>query len=117
MVIDNEIGGTILRSLRGIEVNQETMAVDIIHQCAIDPGHFLGNAHTLDYMNSEFLYPKLMDRERTDTWEKEGKTELFERATVSVKQMLSDHFPNYFGSLDERMTHFLCPEGVNLEPF
>ena len=103
MVIDNEIGGTILRSLRGIEVNQETMAVDIIHQCAIDPGHFLGNAHTLDYMNSEFLYPKLMDRERTDTWEKEGKTELFERATVSVKQMLSDHFPNYFGSLDEQV--------------
>ncbi|MEM7055916.1 MAG: hypothetical protein AAF392_03540 [Bacteroidota bacterium] len=23
-------------------------------------------------MKSEFVYPKLMDRERTDTWEKEG---------------------------------------------
>ena len=103
MVIDDEIGGMLLRSLRGIEVNQETMAVEIIHQCAINPGHFLGNTHTLDYMNSEFLYPKLMDRERTDTWEKEGKTELFDRATISVKQLLSDHFPNYFGSLDEQV--------------
>ena len=93
----------ILRSLRGIEVNQETMAVDIIHQCAIDPGHFLGNAHTLEYMNSEFLYPKLMDRERTDTWEKEGKTDLFHRATLSAQQILNNHFPNYFGSSDEQV--------------
>ena len=68
MVIDNDAGGMLLRTLRGIEVTDETMAVDIIHSCAIDPGHFLGSTHTLSYMNSEFVYPQLMDRERTDTW-------------------------------------------------
>ena len=47
---------------------------------------------TLEYMNSEFLYPKLMDRERTDTWENEGKTELFHRATKSAQQILNNHF-------------------------
>ena len=100
MVIDDEAGGMILRSLRGIEVTDETMAVDIIHQCAIDPGHFLGIPHTLTYMNSEFVYPQLMDRERTDTWENEGKTDLLERAREKADNILNSHFPNYFGAAD-----------------
>lgn len=103
MVIDNEAGGMILRSLRGIEVTEETMAVDVIHACAIDPGHFLGNPHTLSFMNSEFVYPRLMDRERADTWENEGKLDLLERAHDSAYAILETHFPNYFGSMDARV--------------
>ncbi|MEX0279381.1 MAG: trimethylamine methyltransferase family protein [Ruegeria sp.] len=103
MVIDNEAGGMILRSLRGIEVTDETMAVDVIHSCAIDPGHFLGNPHTLSFMNSEFVYPQLMDRERTDTWENEGKVDLLERAHDSAHAILGSHFPNYFGAADAQV--------------
>lgn len=103
MVIDDEAGGMILRSLRGIEVTDETMAVDVIHQCAIDPGHFLGNPHTLTYMNTEFVYPQLMDRNRTDTWENEGKTDLLDRARDRADEILSSHFPNYFGSADAQV--------------
>ncbi|MCE8509874.1 trimethylamine methyltransferase family protein [Ruegeria pomeroyi] len=103
MVIDDEAGGMILRTLRGIEVSDETMAVDVIHKCAIDPGHFLGNPHTLSYMNSEFVYPQLMDRERTDTWENEGKTDLLERAREKATRILDSHFPNYFGAADAQV--------------
>ncbi|WP_299081906.1 trimethylamine methyltransferase family protein [uncultured Ruegeria sp.] len=103
MVIDDEAGGMILRSLRGIEVTDETMAVDIIHKCAIDPGHFLGNPHTLNYMTSEFIYPELMDRERTDTWENEGKTDLLDRARDKANSILDTHFPNYFGAADAQV--------------
>ena len=103
MVIDDEAGGMILRSLRGIEVTDDTMAVDVIHKCAIDPGHFLGNPHTLTYMTSEFVYPELMDRERTDTWENEGKTDLLERARDKANSILDTHFPNYFGAADAQV--------------
>lgn len=103
MVIDNEAGGMILRSLRGIEVTDETMAVDVIHNCAIDPGHFLGNPHTLNFMNSEFVYPQLMDRERTDTWENAGRVDLLERAQACADGILDTHFPNYFGGADSRV--------------
>ena len=34
---------------------------------------------------------------------KEGKTDLFHRATVSAQQILNNHFPNYFGSSDEQV--------------
>ncbi len=100
MVIDDEAGGMLLRTLRGIEVTDETLAVDVIHGCAIDPGHFLGNPHTLEHMNTEFIYPNLMDRERTDTWENAGKTDLMTRAKVKSDAILGGHFPNYFGSAD-----------------
>ena len=103
MVIDDEAGGMILRTLRGIEVTEDTMAVDVIHKCAIDPGHFLGNPHTLNYMATEFVYPKLMDRERTDTWENEGRTDLLQRARQSADEILNSHFPNYFGTADAQV--------------
>lgn len=103
MVIDDEAGGMLLRTLRGIEVTDDTLAVDVIHDCAIDPGHFLGNAHTLGYMGTEYVYPNLMDRERTDTWENAGKTDLMARARTRSDQILNSHFPNYFGAEDARV--------------
>jgi len=103
MVIDDEAGGMIARTLRGIEVSDETLAVDVIHDCAIDPGHFLGNSHTLGYMTTEFVYPELMDRERTDTWEGQGRQDLMERAQAKSNSILTSHFPNYFGSADKQV--------------
>lgn len=103
MVIDDEAGGMIARTLRGIEVSDETLAVDVIHDCAIDPGHFLGNEHTLGYMTTEFVYPELMDRERTDTWEGQGSQDLMERAQEKSRSILTTHFPNYFGTADRQV--------------
>jgi trimethylamine--corrinoid protein Co-methyltransferase len=97
MVIDNDAAGMILRTLRGIEVSDDTLAVDIIHQCAIDPGHFLGNDQTLGYMETEFVYPKLMDRARTDQWESEGAQDVLERSQKLTSEIMDSHFPNYFG--------------------
>ncbi len=103
MVIDDEAVGMIMRTLRGIEISDETLAVDVIHDCAIDPGHFLGNAHTLDVMNTEFVYPELMNRDRTDTWEAEGSPDLMSRAKARADGILDRHFPNYFGENDRRV--------------
>jgi len=103
MVMDDEAVGMIMRTLRGIEVTDETLAVDVIHDCAIDPGHFLGNPHTLGYMNTEFVYPELMNRDRTDTWEKTGKPDLMSRAREKSENILNSHFPNYFGEADARV--------------
>ncbi len=98
MVIDNEAAAMITRTLRGIEVSDETLSVEVIHDCAIDPGHFLGNPQTLKFMETEYVYPDLMDRELTDTWEKAGKQTMFDRARVVSDGILKEHYPNYFGS-------------------
>ncbi len=101
MTIDNDAAGMILRTLRGIEVSDETLAVDAIHECTLYPGHFLGNDLTLAYMETEYVYPGLMDRSPTDKWEKDGSKNLFEVAREVTKALMAEHYPNYFGrSLD-----------------
>ncbi len=109
MVIDNDAAGMILRSLRGIEVSDETLAVDIIHDCTIDPGHFLGNSQTLNYMETEYVYPELMDRWQVDKWEKDGSRDLFEVACERTQDLMSDHYPNYFGAQTDAKIRDIFP--------
>ncbi|MCP4317451.1 MAG: trimethylamine methyltransferase [Hyphomicrobiales bacterium] len=97
MVIDNEVIGMIARTLRGIEVNDDTLSLDVINSCAVDPGHFLGNEQTLKFMETEYVYPNLMDRSPTDLWQDEGSTDLFERSRKKAAELLGSHYPNYLG--------------------
>ncbi|MEX3008185.1 trimethylamine methyltransferase family protein [Hoeflea sp. TYP-13] len=104
MVIDDEVIGMVARTLRGIEVNDETLSLDVVNACAVDPGHFLGNEQTLAYMESEYVYPDLMDRSPTDRWQEEGSTDLFERSRTKAAQLLATHYPNYLGKeMDARV--------------
>ena len=58
LVIDNDAIGATLRTIRGIEVDDETLSVDVIRDACIGgPGHFLGHPQTLSRMQSEYLYP------------------------------------------------------------
>jgi trimethylamine--corrinoid protein Co-methyltransferase len=95
MVIDNEILGMVLRAARGIEVSDETLSVEVIKECVIDPGHFLGHNQTLKYIESEYLYPTLADRQPIDAWQQQGSTEIFERSRERVRDILETHHPVY----------------------
>ena len=102
MVIDNEVIGMISRTLRGIEVNDETLSLEVIDSCAVDPGHFLGNEQTLEFMETEYVYPNLMDRSPTDLWQDEGSMDLFERSRARASELLGSHYPNYMGAEMDR---------------
>lgn len=95
LVIDNEILGMVLRTTRGIEVNDDTLSLDVIKETVIDPGHFLGHNQTLDYIESEYFYPTLSDRRPSATWEQEGSLDLYERSREVVKEILANHRPVY----------------------
>ena len=62
LVIDNEILGMIQRVLRGIEVNDETLAVDVLIKQG-PGGNFMAEKHTLEHMRGEFFFPKLANRQ------------------------------------------------------
>ncbi len=118
MVIDDEAAGSILRTVRGIEVSDDTLSLETIHSCAVEPGHFLGNDQTLKVMESEYVYPQLMDRASAGQWENEGSPTLFERATGKTREIMSSHYPNYFGSkmdakVRERFPIRIDPSSMN----
>ena len=62
LVMDNEILGMCQRVLRGIEVNADTLAADLMIEKG-PAGHFLGEMHTMDFMNEEFYMPPLANRQ------------------------------------------------------
>jgi len=91
LVVDNEIADGALRFARGLEVNDDTLAVDIIHK--VGPGGiFLGEKHTLKHYK-ELGVPKLSDRSTFATWEKKGSKPIDEVAKEKVKEILSIHKP------------------------
>lgn len=66
LVVDNEILGMCQRVLRGIEVNDDTLATELM----IEKGpakDFLAEEHTVRYMREEFFVPKLANREKRES--------------------------------------------------
>jgi trimethylamine--corrinoid protein Co-methyltransferase len=92
MVIDDEIVGLAMRALRGVEVNDEALAVEAIDR--VGPGgHYLMDAHTLQFMRSELFQPALADRGNRAAWEAAGKQDVRARAVARVEELLAAHRP------------------------
>ena len=92
MVIDDELAGMALRCAKGIEVNAETMAKDVIDR--VGPGgHYFADKHTLDWFKKEHYYPKLSDRRTRANWEKSGGKDIREEARSRAKEILESHEP------------------------
>ncbi|MEM7111302.1 MAG: trimethylamine methyltransferase family protein [Chloroflexota bacterium] len=93
-VIDDDINGAIMRMVRGIEVNDDTLSVDVIERVCTGEGHFLGTQQSLDLMTTEYYYPHTADRKRRDDWELEGSLDMWEQARRKVRHILKTHKPD-----------------------
>ncbi len=95
-VIDDDINGSIMRAVRGIEVTDETLSIDLIDQvCGPNgEGHYLGTQQSLNLMNTEYYYPHTGNRQRRDDWEAEGSLDMRERARQKAKDILKSYQPN-----------------------
>ena len=71
LVLDAEIARMIKHVVKGIPVDDETLAVDVIRE--VGPfGDFLCHKHTLQWMRSQ-SQPEFIDRTRRETWEKSSR--------------------------------------------
>jgi trimethylamine--corrinoid protein Co-methyltransferase len=95
MVIDNDLLGAALRTVRGIEVSEETLSYDVISQAVHGEGHYLRSEQTLELMRTEYEYPKLANRQTPGEWEAAGSPDIRQLAGDRVRQILSSHYPQY----------------------
>jgi trimethylamine--corrinoid protein Co-methyltransferase len=92
LVMMDESIGMVRHIGRGIEVNDETLALEVIAQ--VGPGgHYLGEEHTMRHFKSEFWFPKLIDRSRWEDWELMGRKTMAQRAQEGVENILATHEP------------------------
>ena len=112
-VIDNDMLGAINRTVRGIEVNAETLSLDPIRDVCLDgPGHYLGHEQTLKRMQSDYLYPIVGDRENINNWIEQGSTDSIQRAHLKLKEILKTHFPNNWNEDTDRKIREQSPIGL-----
>ena len=95
-VIDNDMIGSIQRTVRGIEVSEDSLSVEAIRDvCTNGPGHFLGHAQTLELMQSDYVYPLVGDRTSPKEWVEQGSRTVTEVARAKVKEILASHYPRH----------------------
>lgn len=98
-VIDNDMLGSINRTVRGIEVDPTTMALDVMRDVCIDgPNHYLGHQQTLELMQREYLYPSVADRNSPKEWVEKGRPQLIDTARKKVDSILSVHYPEHIST-------------------
>ena len=104
-VIDNDMLGSIMRTVRGIEVTDESLSLEAIREvCVEGPGHFLGHAQTLDLMQKDYVYPEVGDRTSPKEWVEQGSTDVVQRARARTADILARHFPGHIDAeLDARL--------------
>ena len=86
----------------GVEVNDDTLSLDVIRQVVHGEGHYLRTGQTLELMRTEYEYPALADRSTPGEWEAEGSPDIRERAGRRVREILSTHYPEYIDPTVDR---------------
>ncbi len=92
MMLDHEIVGLCLNAYRDFEVNDETIALDLIEKVGIG-GSYLSEMHTLRNVR-QFHVPLLWDMSSFDSWVEGGKRDLMETAGQMAEKVISEHRPD-----------------------
>ena len=95
-IIDNDMLGAINRTVRGIEVTEDSLSIEAMRDvCIGGPNHYLGHDQTLELMQKDYVYPEVGDRSSPKEWAEQGSTNILEKAQKRLQEILSVHYPNH----------------------
>jgi trimethylamine--corrinoid protein Co-methyltransferase len=98
LILGDDMIGHAMRVLRGIEVDDTTLALDQMAEvCLGGPGHYLGTDETLSRMEKDYVYPSLGDRTSPKEWAEIGKPDLNKKAIERKEEILSKPSKAAFG--------------------
>ena len=114
MVIDDDMCGAILRSIRGVEVSAATLDLQAIERVVSQDGHYLGEDATLKRMKTDYTYPTLANRQSVDDWIDAGRLSIWEQAQARVAEILAAPCPTHLDAAAEARIRTAYP--IHLEP-
>jgi trimethylamine--corrinoid protein Co-methyltransferase len=93
LVIDNEWASAIDHIFRlGFEVNEETLAVDLIQKVGIG-GNYLAEEHTVRHMRQTYWPATVFNQASWEAWMRDGGKDVYARAHQRVEEILAAHYP------------------------
>ncbi|MBC7250214.1 MAG: trimethylamine methyltransferase family protein [Anaerolineae bacterium] len=92
LVMSDEVIAMVKRIMRGIEVNADTLMLDLIDQ--VGPGgEFMSARETARRCRAEIWHPTLWDREPWENWEAAGSLGMPDRIRARLREILATHTP------------------------
>jgi len=112
IVTDHDLVGMVERLVKGVDVSDETMALDVIDE--IGPGgHFLAHKHTRDHHQKEHFIPRLLDTQSYESWVKAGSKDLRDKARDEVKRILKEQQPPQIDKgIEKRLEEYVKQVGL-----
>ena len=86
LVLIDEVLSMVNQYMRGIRVNAETLALDVIDR--VGPGgHYLAEAHTMQHFR-DVWYSELFDRSNYEKWREQGSIRFCERLRGKTRKLM-----------------------------
>ena len=109
LVICHEIIAWLKAYMKGLEINAETLALDVIDEVAPD-GNFIDTQHTVRHLREDH-YPELRNQKRFEDWFADGAMSLLERSTMKVETILAAHKARELPEKVRKMIQKIVDEG------
>jgi trimethylamine--corrinoid protein Co-methyltransferase len=92
LVLDNECFGYMSRVLKGIEVSEETLALDVIRDVGIG-GNFLAHDHTAKHFRDQLWDPEIFVRETYSDWFSRGRNTAVNNTLKITHEIVEKNWP------------------------
>ncbi len=90
IVLADEIIAMIRYIIEGVSIDPNSLALDAIRR--VKPGEsYLTDDHTLDNWRAALFFPKLLSRERFESWERSGRPDMLSRLNKTARDILVRH--------------------------
>ena len=109
ILLGNEIISAVSTFMDGIQINEETLALEIINKVGSD-GNFLGEEHTIKFLRQESWYPQFLNRKQFKSWQSEGGRTVNQALRERACQIIEEDAPPLIseveaGELDRIIAH------------
>ncbi len=109
LLIDYEMYRMMVKLAEGIDVNEDTLALDTIYRVGPE-GHFMAEKHTLKHAKDVWA-PLITDPRSHQAWKKEGGKSVVEVAREKVREILATHEPEPLDEDVKRELERIIKEG------
>ena len=113
LVMGDEICAMTRHFLRGMTVNPDTLAAEVIDQ--VGPGgNFLQSPHTFKHFKNETWFPTIMEREYQEKWDERGRPTIQDKVREKLATIIDSHEPVALGAHELSELERLRAEGEDV---
>ena len=89
LLLGNEIISAVNHFMNGIEVNEVTLALEVIDKVGPE-GNFLMEENTREFLKKEGWYPKFLNRKKFQAWEAEGSKTINQKLEEEAHKIIEE---------------------------